>query len=1061
MTKTKIDFGGILDAVKEHLGYAGNGIKHFFKKENQMWLSFLLPALILLASYFIFGVWPVGKESVLSLDLNGQYVYYYDYMYDVIYGGESVFYSWSRNLSGEFMGIIGYYLGSPFNWIVWLLPRQWILEGLLAMMCVKVGAIGLSMSVYLSRGKGFKKLTVIIFSICYALCAYTITQTMNPMWLDGVLALPLICLGLERFIDQGRFRLLVVSWVYAFVTCFYIGYMLAIFSIIYFMFYIIITKNAEARERFFSKLFGALGLGVTAVLISCFMLIPVYESLSYGKFEFSTPNYDLVENFPMIEVFDKLLPNSYDTVRMSGLPFLYCGVITVLLLPAYFFHDRIRRSEKIGYAALLLILFFSMYIRPVDMMWHGGQMPNWLPYRYSFIVSFLMVVCAANAFDRLKEASTKVIGASCAIWLGVMIYQESMDNFVPDLNNGRDTLDNFTTILPAMLILVTLTALLAQLRRHFNYDLRKNRTKILSIVLLIAICGEAMYNAVGQIHTQDTDIVYSNHDSYVDVIFPIRDKVNEIKEQDDGFYRIEKLFFRTVNDPLAIGAYGLSHSSSTLNAQPIEMLKRLGFTSRSHYTRYSGATLITSSLFGVKYELTTPNNTTGDIKNENLPITVTENEYALPISYLADNKIQEVTLTENDPFTAQTELLNALIGKDCQYYERIYDVNMTPLNVSQGSTTDGHHSFSVVTSGQTASLTYEFDMPKTGDLFMYLPSVYERAINITLNGEGKGQYFEGDNNYMRNFGEFQKGEHITLVLTLTKDNLYFREAQFAIMDKEQVQLALDELRTLNKETLCNLGGSTTHVITEVYCDTDRTLFTTIPDEKGWTVCVDGQQTDYIVTVDALIAVPLTSGYHTVEMRFTTAGYPAAILLTLSGVIIFAGLILLWLKRNPRDRMERKAHLRRIYSGEAYLELKNRDEDDLLERRRSRYEETEYSEQEEMAEDEDNDYEEEDEDEDKDKDKDEDEGEDEDGDETEEAPADVEQVGGTVYETEPDGNYTDDPRHGGYAEDGYNDRYDERYDDRYNKRYDDRYEGRDRRRRRDFTEDDEWKYRDRR
>lgn len=1019
MTKSKIDFSGILDVVKEYAGYAKNGIKHFFKKENQMWLSFLLPALILLASYFIFGVWPFGEESVLSLDLNGQYVYYYDHMYDVIYGGESVFYSWSRNLSGEWMGIIGYYLGSPFNWIVWLLPRNWILEGLLAMMCVKVGSIGLAMSVYLSRGKGFKKLTTIVFSICYALCAYTIVQTMNPMWLDGVLALPLICLGIERFVDQGRFRLLVVSWVYAFVTCFYIGFMLAIFSVIYFMFYVIITKKAEAREHFFTKTLEALGLGVTAVLISCFMLIPVYESLSYGKFDFSVPNYELVENFPLIETFDKILPNSYDTVRMTGLPFIYCGVITVLLLPAYFFHDKIRRSERIGYGALLLLLMLCMYIRPVDMMWHGGQMPNWLPYRYSFIVSFLMVVCAATAFDRLKEISTKCIGITCAGWMALMIYQENMDNFVPDLNNGRDTLDNFSTIIPAMIIVPVITAILVQLRGKFNYDLRKNRTKILSIVLLIAVCGEAMYNTVGQISTQDTDIVYSNHDSYVDVIFPIREKVEEIKAEDDGFYRIEKLFFRTVNDPLAIGAYGLSHSSSTLNAQPIELLKRLGFTSRSHYTRYSGATLITKSIFGVKYELTTPNNTTGDIKDAKLPITVTENEYALPINYIANNNIQELELTENDPFTAQTELLNALIGKNYQYYTRIYDVDMNPVNLTQGSTTDGHHSFAVVTSGQTASLTYTFDMPMTGELFMYLPSVYERTVDINLNGVSKGQYFEGDNNYMRNFGEFQKGEHITLVLTLKKDNLYFREAQFAIMDKAQVQTALEELKELNQDTDC-YKQSATHVVTEVDCDADRTLFTTIPDEKGWKVYVDGEKTDYIVTAGALIAIPLTAGYHKVEMKFTTAGYPMAIFLTLAGVLIFAGIIIIWLRRNPRDRAERREHLMKIYSGKAYLELKDRDEGDLLERRRINGEldedkdkdgDGEYAaagrshETEEDYEDYEEEYQEIG-----------------DGDETEEVVISMERLSGSGYETELD-------------------------DDEYNRRV-------------DSNEEDEWKYRDR-
>ena len=106
------------------------------------WLSFLLPVVILFGAYIVFQVWPFG--SVLSLDLNAQYVYYYDYMYDVFAGDESIWYSWSRNLSGEFMGIIGYYLASPFNLLVWIFPREWITEGLMTMMLAKAGAAGLT-----------------------------------------------------------------------------------------------------------------------------------------------------------------------------------------------------------------------------------------------------------------------------------------------------------------------------------------------------------------------------------------------------------------------------------------------------------------------------------------------------------------------------------------------------------------------------------------------------------------------------------------------------------------------------------------------------------------------------------------------------------------------------------------------------------------------------------------------------------------------------------------------------------------------------------------------------
>ena len=920
--------------LREYLGYARNGIKHFCVKENQMWLSFLLPALILLVSYFIFGVWPFGEESVLSLDLNGQYVYYYDHMYDVLAGRESVFYSWSRNLSGEWMGIMGYYLGSPFNFIVWAFPRNAILEGLLTMMCVKVGAIGLCCSVYLSRSKKLSKLTTIIFSICYALCAYTIVQTMNPMWLDGVMALPIICLAIEKFVDKGRFRLLVISWVYAFVTCFYIGFMLAIFSVIYYIFYMAVTENEAAREHFVKKSLAILGLGITAVMISCFMLIPVYESLSYGKFEFSTPDYSLKENFQLIELFDKIIPNSYDTVRMTGLPFIYCGIITVLLLPAFFLDKKIRISQKIGYATVMLLLVFCMYTRPVDMLWHGGQLPNWLPYRYSFILSFLMVVCAASAFEHLREVKHSALGITAAAWIGLLIYQESMDNYVPDLNNGRDTLGNFSAIVPAIIIIFTITAVLLTFGKNLNFSFERSHTRIFSIILIAIVCSEAMFNTLGQISTQDTDITYSNHDTYVDYIPALRNKVNEIKAQDDGFYRIEKNFFRTVNDPLAAGMYGLSHSSSTLNAKPIELLKRLGFTSRSHYTRYSGRTTITSSLFGVKYELSTVNNTTTDVRNGE-EITYEVNPYAMPICYLGKSDILDLELVQYDPFEAQTQFLNTLIGSDADnYFARVVDMDLNTLNVTQGFTGDDHHSYKKVDANQTASLTYTFKAPATGELLMYLPSTYERAVNVTVNDEGKGNYFEGDNNYMKSLGEFTEGEDIRVVLTLTKENLYFREAEFAVIDEHEIENALSLLLDTNKDTVCTKTSSTV-VKTEVNCPEDCAFLSTIPVEKGWTVYVDGVKTEYQEALGALIAVPLTAGQHTVEMKFVTAGYPAAVLISISGIVIFVGLVLLWLKNNPEDRKKRKAHLMTIYSGEALEKLKREKLEQMAERKRLR------------------------------------------------------------------------------------------------------------------------------
>ena len=898
--------------VGEYLGYARSGIKRFFTTDRQFWISFLVPCLTLLISYFIFGVFPFGDGSVLSLDLNGQYVYYYDYMYDVFAGKESIFYSWSRNLSGEFMGIVGYYLASPFNLLVWIWPRECITEGLLTMMVTKVGAIGFCTAIYLSRGKGMDRITTVIFSTCYALSAYTLEQTMNQMWLDGVMILPIVVYGIEKLIDEGKFIMLTIALVYAFTTCFYIGFMIGIFSAIYFFYYSCVTHKKKFWKLFIPRGFMFAAVAIVAVMMSAFMLLPVYHSLSYGKFDFSdnvTKATELSTNFNFIEMLDKMFPGTYDTCRMSGLPFVYCGTIVLVMLPCFFFLKKVRGRDRIGAAVLIAILCVSMYIKQVDMVWHGGQLPNWLPYRYSFMLSFIMTSFAAKAFNERKDIPKKSIAVSALVWFAALLMIEKADNFLADIN--RDTMDGLTVVLPAMLVLLVVSAAVVQLKD-------KVPLKRSAVVLLCAVVfAEGFYNTISQLNRQDKDIVYSTRPSYNNVIQPTRAVVEDIKANDSGFYRIEKTYFRTVNDPIATNMYGLSHSSSTLNAKPIALLQKLGFSARSHYTRYSGATEITKSLFGVKYELSCEENATKNISSKD-DITVTENELALPMAYLVDPSYYSLDLDENEPFESQNKLLAAMLGsgRTSNYYRRIVNSDKTPVtldktNVTQGKTTDGHHSFKVIESGKNAELVYTLNMPATSSLYMYLPSKYERTVNVWLNRKTfLGTYFEGDNNSIMKIGDFKQGEQVIIGLTLTKSDLYFREAQFVYINNSAIKKDLQALKDRNADTVCERPSPTEMKVT-VNAAENSFLFTSIPVEKGWTVYIDGQKAEldggsedpekqnekvnYYTALDALITVPVTAGQHTIEFRFVTAGYPIALYVSLAGLLLYIGAIIIYVK----------------------------------------------------------------------------------------------------------------------------------------------------------------------
>ena len=96
------------------------------KNGRTLLCCFGVPFLAMIVIYCCMQVWPVGKNSVLVLDLNAQYIYYFEQFRDIITGNGSILYSFERVLGGEFMGIFAYYLSSPFSLIVALFPKDMI-----------------------------------------------------------------------------------------------------------------------------------------------------------------------------------------------------------------------------------------------------------------------------------------------------------------------------------------------------------------------------------------------------------------------------------------------------------------------------------------------------------------------------------------------------------------------------------------------------------------------------------------------------------------------------------------------------------------------------------------------------------------------------------------------------------------------------------------------------------------------------------------------------------------------------------------------------------------------
>ena len=227
----------------------------------------------------------------------------------------------------------------------------------MAMILAKAGAAGLTSAILLKKQRGYSNCTAVTFSVMYALCGFFIVQTMNPMWLDGLLGLPLVIMGIERLCEKKSFALYVLSLLYVFVTNFYIGYMIGIFSALYFVYFTLSNRSEKTRGASVIVVYGFSSLA--AILMSCFMIMPVYMSLSNGKFSFSgVPDYTPVENFNIADIFIKLFPTTYDTVRMEGLPILYCGTLALVMAKVLRARAHFRRDTYWGSCAV--------YVYPTD-----------------------------------------------------------------------------------------------------------------------------------------------------------------------------------------------------------------------------------------------------------------------------------------------------------------------------------------------------------------------------------------------------------------------------------------------------------------------------------------------------------------------------------------------------------------------------------------------------------------------------------------------------------------------------------------------------------------------
>ncbi len=890
--------------------------------------SFFIPAILMLAIYLAIGHKPVGDQSVLTLDLNAQYVYFYEALREFVWGDASLLYSFSRSLGGEFMGIYAYYVASPLSYIVCLFPKSMMLFALLTIIVIKIGLCGLAFGFYLHKqSKSPDRNAVVLFSVMYALSSYAITYQNNIMWLDGLFLLPILTYAIEKLIKEGKYKLYVFVLALMMMSHYYIGYMMCWYTLFYFFFAYFKDSdrtliNPTGRKHNFIKTLTKMGgATVLGIGIAAFMICAAYYSLQFGKSEFTDPSWDFVSRFDLFDLFPKMLPGAYDSVMHEGLPLLYSGVLTLLMIPIFIMAKHVPSREKIFYVSFCLLYVLLMVVNPLDLVMHGFQEPNCLNYRYSFILIFIMVVMAYRGFSEILEHSPKKVFATGAALVALVLIAQKMEfpNFMLDDYEGFEFGFVKGKLHFILVVFFSIVAILA-VGAAVCYFIKSDNKQRMSAVLLCVVCVELFANGVILTASLAFEVGHASYSSYVDYFEALTPIVEIVQGKDGGFFRSEKTTHRCTNDNMALNIKGLSNSTSTLNQNVIDLLAYLGFYADAHWSQYFGSTVVTDSLFGIKYIYSNKEN---DYDKESLAKNefmdeyferfaeddnyyAYKNPYSLGFAFAVDGAIKNLETDlkfdystqegYKNPFEVQNELLNTLLGNEGSEKVDFF----TPTELTKGIEISGINSSIgleyAVSSGSNSDKTVDFNftVKATGPLYLFLPTAYERSFTVDVDGE----HYVSVPNYSRIvfLGYRESGEDISVSVHVDDSNLYFfkNTDYFYTLDMQAFE---DAYRTLAESSLNTDGEdwSDDHFFgTLTTYEENRTIMTTIPYDAGWKVYVDGERVEtYSVYGDSLLAFDIESaGEHEIEFRYMPDIYVIGGIVSAVSVAIFVALIII-------------------------------------------------------------------------------------------------------------------------------------------------------------------------
>ena len=837
-------------------------IKKNITNNKWIYITFLISTIIISVIYTLSKIAPFGNNSMLDVDFYHQYGPLLNELYDRVKEGSSLLYSFNTGGGLPFYRNFLNYLSSPFNIVLFLFKKENIVMAFSCIIGLKVIFASGMMSIYLK--KTFKKDGVLltIFSVLYAFSGYFCSYYWNIMWLDGMVFLPLIMLGINKLVDDEKPIFYTVFLSIMLIANYFIAYMICIFAVMYFFGYLFYRYGFSLKKTY-KKIILFILFSILAAALVSFALIPLYKALSsISATSDSFP--ELTLQFKFHELLFNHLTGVNRTVFASDelpLPNVYAGLLTFTGVILFFINKKINIRAKLLAFLILLIFVLSFNINSLDFIWHAFHVPNDLPWRYSFIYVFIFITIGYYGILRIKDLKKSSVFASAFISLIIILlaYKFSFKN-----------IDFDRTIINIIFVLLYLLIFLFT-------QFKKINKKIIYALIIIFVSAECIYG-IDYNWNIDHDITtfMSDKNTYEKLI-------SETTSKDNDLYRMEKTDYLTLNDAAWYNYKGISTFTSMAYESVSKFQRKLGLSGNninSYYYKYYN-TPIYNTMFDIKYLMGSyiENPYYSYLKTDG-KVDLIKYNYSSSLLYGVDKKIKGYYPEEYNPFKNQSDFVSLTTNTTDIYTDvlvkNVIGGEITPSDFKNNS--NGEFNY-ILDDGQD-SITFMLDNKVNQNIYLYINGSNVNGFEV----DDKYYSITSDEYYTVDVGTKEIGDvKVKINFKDNNDDGIIKFYAYAIDDDKFKEF----YNEINKNILKVTSYSDTLIEGDVTLKSDKVMLSTIAYDTGWKVYVDGKSVDTYKIADSYLAFDIKKGSHKIKLVYYPDGMKLGVITSfISLAIIF-------------------------------------------------------------------------------------------------------------------------------------------------------------------------------